>query len=309
MSDLRAVPFARAFDLWLHSRVSIAPATRHDYTKNFQRMESFFGPLPLGQITIEHIDQYRAIRHRTSGPNRINKEMNMLQQIMTKAGLWEPIARWYERLPQPRSDIGIALEPEEEEHLFAVAATRKRWLVAYCASLISRNTCACPGELRMLQLKNIDSKTFRWIRIIAGTKNHFRIRTVNCNRDAAWALEQLYQRAQRKGAILPHHYLLPRTKPFDPEQPQRGWWKAWHSLRRQAATRFPRLRYVRLYDCRHTACTRLLENAQVPYSAIEHFMGHRLDSETKRIYEHIRNDTLENAARAICSGIVARDVG
>lgn len=301
MENYRAMSFGQAFDLWIASRVSLSAASVADYRKNFKRMQSFFAPLSLGDISIEHINQYRAERQKASGPNRINKELNMLQQIMTKAGLWEPLGRWYERLPQPKSEVGIALSPEEEAHLFLVASQKPRWRVAYLASLLSRNTSAGPGEIRMLTLGNIDTEKFSWIYIAAGLKNRFRRRKIDCNEDARWALRQLYERAQKRGAESPSHYLLPARGP-DPAKPQLEWHKAWHSLRKQAAKKFPRLAKVRLYDMRHTIGTRLLENPFIPYNVIEAVLGHRVDSETKRVYDHLRYGAIAEAVAKVGSG-------
>ncbi len=294
------LPFSDAFNLWLSSRVRIAPGTRRDYQNDFHRLSPFLGHVRLREITIDHINRYRADRAQKAGPNRINKELNLLSQIMRRAGVWAPIADWYEPLPLPRSR-GIALEPKEEAHLFRLAASRSRWIVAYCCSLIARNTCACPGELRALTLADFDTKNCTWIRITKGTKNNFRVRSLFCNQDAQWALRTLYVRALKKGAHLPQHYLLPHRGP-DVHRPMYGWHKAWSALRAEAANKFPRLARLRFYDCRHTACTRMLENPEIPYGAIEAMMGHAINSQTKQLYFHIRNETLEKAARALSSG-------
>ena len=295
------LPFSDAFNLWLSSRVRIAPGTRRDYLNDFHRMAPYFGPLPLSQITIEHVNNYRADRAERAGPGRINKELNCLQQIMTRAGVWAPIGLWYERLPQPPSSIGIALQPDEEAHLFRVASSRPRWIVAYCASLIARNTSACPGELRALTLENVDREKCTWIKVARGCKNAYRVRSLPCNPHAQWALRHLYARAQRQGAYLGTHYLLPGRGP-DPSRPMIGWYKAWRSLRNEVAKKYPRLSRLRFYDCRHSAATGLLEDPSVSYPTIERILGHRLSSYTKELYSHVRDEAIRKAVNAIASG-------
>jgi integrase len=245
-------------------------------------MAAYFGEKRLADITVADIAQYRTLRQATVGPNRINKELNMLAQMLKKAGLWDEIGKWYERLPEAKTPVGIALEPEEEAHLFSVAATRSRWRVAYLAGVLSRNTGAGPGEIRQLTLSNIDCVDYAWIRIVRGLKNRCRLRVLDCNQDARWALAGLRERAERQGAYLPEHYLLPARGP-DPTKPMTHWHKAWWALRKEAGKKYPRLLHVRLYDMRHCCATALLANPHIPYNVIEAILGHQVNSDTKRL--------------------------
>ena len=305
-----ALTLSEAFPLWLESRTKLTPRTRQDYESYFKALAPFFARLPLNEIHIGHIAEYRKMRLKTAGASRINHEINTLQQILNRAGLWAKIAPWYETLPVPKS-VGIALEPEEEQHLFQVAARKPRWKVAYLCSVLSRNTCAGPGEIRNLRLRSIDTREFSWIQIEQCVKTKFRIRKLICNEHASWALKQLFEMAEEKGAYLPDHYLLPHrahkmgAKP-DPTVPMGSWKKAWGALRLEAAKKYPRLGSARFLDWRHTADTRLLEDPAVPYNAIEHFMGHQVGSKTKRLYDHIRNVTLQIASNALSSGHVEK---
>jgi hypothetical protein len=128
--------FSTACEAWLatHAR-NIAPSSVKDYRNNFKVLIPVFGNLRLNEIRIEHFSAYQG-SHR-AGPSRINHELNTVSQILDRVNLWEPIKRGYDPLPLPRSSPGIALEPEEERHLFSVAQSKPgHWLVAYCASLI-----------------------------------------------------------------------------------------------------------------------------------------------------------------------------
>ena len=57
---------------------------------------------------------------------------------------------------------------------------------------------------------------------------------------------------------------------------------------------------------RHTANTRMLENPAVPYNIIEHYMGHQVNSQTKRLYDHLRDVAIQRGADALSSGHVEK---
>jgi integrase len=190
-----------------------------------------------------------------------------------------------------------------------VARSQPRWFIAYCCGLISRNTTAGPGEIRHLRLGDleIDSPNGSFLHIEEGVKNAFRKRPVPLNGDARWAVLQLLERAKGLGAREPQHYLLPhRAKRVgmqpDPDRPMGSWKKAHYAMCREAAKKFPRLARLRLYDYRHTAATDLLEDPAVSFTTIEHMMGHRIASHTKRKYDHLRNSALRTAADALNRG-------
>jgi hypothetical protein len=52
-------------------------------------------------------------------------------------------------------------------------------------------------------------------------------------------------------------------------------------------------------EFRHTAATDMLEDPAIAYATIEHMMGHRLSSNTKRKYDHLRNTALQVAADSL----------
>lgn len=303
-----SLQFAEACQYWLNGRRSISPGTRLDYENCIKPLNKFFGQLRLDEIHIGHIQSYQDERNKTVGPVRINRELGVvLAGVLDRAGLWDQIKRFYEALPLPKKKRGIALEPEEEQHLWRVAAGNPRWSVIYYCALLARNTCLGTTELRMLRLSCIDQKDYKWLRVEEFVKNDYRERTLECNSDASWALRRLAERASKLGAKSPDHYLLPHRaetgeRGADPERPQASFQWAWRQLRLEAAKKYPRLARMRFYDNRHTGCTSLMGNPSVPYNSIEHYMGHRINSQTKRIYDHMRDATLKIAAEALSSG-------
>jgi integrase len=144
----------------------------------------------------------------------------------------------------------------------------------------------------------------RLIRVRVNLKNWFRERDVPLNDDAAWAVGKLLERARELGASAPEHYLLLHRadkiggKP-DPTRPMYSWRKAWGSLRTEAAKKYPRLAHMRIYDLRHSAITRMLENPEISERVVEEMAGHRLGSKIKEKYSHIRMQARREAAAAL----------
>lgn len=312
-SNMRAASFgslhfSEACEYWLNGRRSISATTKLDYENCIKPLKRFFGDMPLSNIHIGMLQAYQDERRKTVGPIRINRELGVvLAGVLDRAGLWEPIKRFYDPLPLSRKKRGIAMEPEEERHLWRTAAGNSRWSVIYYCALLARNTCLGTSELRLLRLSCIDQKEYQWLRVEEFVKNDYRPRTLKCNSDASWALQKLAERAASMGAYLPEHYLLPHRadtgkRGADPTRPQASFQWAWRRLRAEAAKTYPNLAKLRFYDNRHTACTRLMENPDIPYNAIEHYMGHEINSRTKRIYDHIRDVTLKSASEALGSG-------
>jgi integrase len=309
-ATLKSLTFIEAGSLWLESRKRISDRTRHDYQQYIHALSFFFGKLTLSQIHIGHINEYQRARVageipglKRAAATRTNHELGVMEQILKRAGLWKgKIGDWYEPLPMPKEGPGFAMEEVEERHLFATAATEPRWLVAYCCSLITANTTAGPGEIRNLRLCDVDLPAAN-IRIVEGAKNGYRVRDLPLNDAAFWAVTQLLERAEDKGAYLPTHYLLPhrahtrKSKP-DPTRPMGSWKKAWGSLRREAGKRYPRLSGLRMYDLRHQIITKLLENPDVSEKTVEALAGHISDRMKDR-YSHIRTQAKRAAVDAI----------
>jgi len=328
-SALAEFLFPQAAALWLRERHDIAPSTRKHYQDYIGWLGRFFRLLRLREITLGHIITYQISRREairgsrrhqagrrgvegqgerpeSDGASRINHELSCLGQILQQAGLWEALRRFYRPLPLPRHGPGIALTPDEETHFFQVARSRPRWRVAFCCELLSRNTTAGPGEILHLRLMDVelDTAAGSFIHIEEGLKNEFRRRPVPLNADALKVVRWLLGRAHALGARDPEHYLLPhrarrRRQGADPARPMGSWKRAHESICRVAGKKFPRLARLRPYDFRHTAATDMLEDPAIAYATIEHMMGHRLSSNTKRKYDHLRNTALQVAADSL----------
>ncbi len=277
--------FSEAAQLWLNERRNISPRSRADYAIYIAQLDKFFGHMSLREIHIGHVSTYQQMRQKEirkskrhksclgaeteqpwDGASAINHETSCLGQILRKGGLWEGIKKYYEPLPLPKESIAIALSVDEEKHLFAIARTKTKWMLAYCCWMISRNTTAGPGEIRHLRIGDIELDTAQgsFLHITEGVKNQFRKRPVPLNADARHAVEWLLDRAAKLGATQPHL----RGAPADPMRPMGSWKTAHWAIRKEAAKKFPRLARLRIYDFRHTAATDLLEDPSISFTTI-----------------------------------------
>lgn len=303
-SRLAALNFREAARIWFDTHVPhIGAGTKRHYTNCINRLTTFFGELMLGEIHVGHFEQYQKLRsagecgfHR-AGPSLVNHELNTLSQILTRANLWAPIAPHYKPLRLPRPSVGCALVSEDEERLFRVAASNPRWKVAYCCAILTANTTAGPNEIRHLRRMDIDLDP-PVIHITEGVKNEYRRRAIPLNSPAAWAMRELIKRARDLGAVDPDHYILPHraangTNGFDPRRPISSWRGSWDKLRKAAG-----LPNLRMYDLRHHAITRLLEDEDVSERTVIELAGHVSRAMLER-YSHIRMRTKKEAVDAL----------
>lgn len=303
-----SVTFKEAALLWLEEkRMFIAPRTQRDYAQCIVSLTEFFGELALKSIHVGHVREYQKLRQQphpvkkgdhfvmmSCGATRINHEVSCLTQVLKEAGLWDEIAKRYKPLPIPRPKVGQALSKQDEQRLFFVAQTRKRWMVAYCCALITANTTAGASEVLNLRLGDVDI-TNRVIFVRGGTKNKFRVREIPLNDSALWAVKTLLERAKRLGASQPNHCILPHCK-SELTVPMYGFRRAWVNMRKAAG--MPTLRF---YDLRHTAITKLLENPDISEQTVKDIAGHVSKNILQR-YSHIRRQVRSEALSLIDSG-------
>jgi len=288
--------FKDAAEAWLESRKPyLSPRTIRDYSDQIKTLSKFFGELRLIEIGPDEIRTYQRMRMAKAGASCINKECSTLQQMLKRIGRWPEIAAFYQALPMPKESPHRALAPVEEERLYRIGASRPEWEVAYCAFVISINTTAGPGEIRHVRRMDIDSDK-RTMRVQPeGAKNEHRIRVIPLNQSAWRAVEHLEKRADRLGATLPDHYLIPfrvKKSKYDPERPAKGWRYALNEMLVAANLR------ISGYSFRHHAITKLLENADVSEETAEAIAGH-ISHRMKKRYSHTRIEVKRAAVEAL----------
>jgi integrase len=304
--------FGDAFDLWLSHRLVatsfqgalsadvcyLKPKTIKDYRLCENALKKFFGRLTLGEIHVGHLREYQRARAycdkeacrggvgawaRPCGANRIRKEITLLLRILRAARLWGDEEKdFFRPLRRVENDVQRSMEPEEQRRFLAIAASREEWQFIHWYSVLALQTTASTNELRALRLADVMlSQGILQIRR-EGAKNKYRIRSIPLETpEVVWALGQLIERARLLGATSPHHYLFPiqETKGhYDPTRPMSdsGLKKRWNAVRAAAG-----LDWLRPYDLRHTAITRMAE-AGVPIQVIMAFAGHM----TLRMQQH-----------------------
>jgi integrase len=305
--------FTHAADSYMaHRKVAAGEGSRSLEKERLRQLKRVLaqlaGPdLKLKDIGIELVRSYqqkriaegtsKGERHYDVGPRCVNMEGQLLRSILKHHGQWKLDGK-YKPLPEPVSEAGRSLSPEEEVRLIDAAKSRPKWLVAYHATILQNETGMRGVEVRNLQLKRIDLMTGE-IRL-QKSKTKGGVRTIPLNQDALESAKELLMRAQKFGANQPDHYLIPalvpavtdgkngpvRIRRYDPSRPTTGWRTAWRTLTAAAG-----LRGLRGHDLRHNWVTSHAEIG-TPQSVLEAQAGHL----SKRMSDHYKHIS-EKAAR------------
>jgi hypothetical protein len=194
---------------------------------------------------------------------------------MMAAGAWTAHhEELFEPLATVTSDVPRAMTPKEQHTWLHVSASREQWRLVYWWSIVALQTTAATNEMRSLRLGDIYLEQGILTVRSEGAKNKFRIRSIPLQtKEIVWALDGLIERAKKMGATGPHHYLFPKhvtADRYDPSKPMTVWGfrKPWEACRKAAG-----MDWLRPYDLRHTAITRMAE-AGVPMPVIMDFAGH-----------------------------------
>jgi integrase len=307
-TDLGSLPLPEAARAWLESRKDfLGKSTYRDYVIYVRTLGNFFGnTTQLATLTGDDILRYQHCRLEKVDGSSINKEASILQQLLKRTGRWSEIGHDYQPLPTSKESRGRALTDAERQRLFAVAASSPSRQATYLFAVISVNTTAGPSELLTLRLQDIDTVN-RTIRIQPeGAKNAHRVRVIPLNDESLSALTTAMARAATLGSHKPEHYLFPfrsgggrRSAIYDPRRHQRSFYKAWREITAEAG-----LFGFRLYDLRHTAITKLLENPDVSEETTEAIAGH-VSHRMKKRYSHVRIEVRRAAIQAMSNPIAA----
>lgn len=285
--------FPDAFRNWINSRILpsgavritaryISERTEWDYRQYARALEKQFLSLRLRDIHVGHLREYHRARAtcdgawcKPAGANRIRKEVALLVRILQTAGCWtDNLERFFEPLQVEDSDVQRALSPAEQNHFLEVAGSRAEWSFVLHYAIAALQTCCSTNELRSLRLGDVQLSHATITIRKEGAKNKYRRRSIPLESgEVLWAFERLIERARELGAASPTHYLFPigvRRHEYDPTRPMSdsGLKKRWDDVRRAAG-----LPWLRPYDLRHTAITRMAE-AGVPIAVIMSFAGH-----------------------------------
>jgi integrase len=270
-----------------------------------RQLTNHLGSRKVNSITLDQLKEYQRERGKKVGERAINLELRILISVLKEANLWAPIGAHYKPLKERESDIGRALSVEELRRL-EIAAQNPAWLVAYNAEILAANTGLRGGEIKRLQLGDINLETRRLRIRRAGTKTDAGARLIELNQAATQAATRLYMRAQTLGASEPDDYLLPaelsrHTKKEDPlkggigfdvTRHQNSWRSAWRSLLKAGG-----LQGLRFHDLRHSFISFMAERG-VPLPIVQSMVGH-MSARMTRYYTHISSQAARQAVELL----------
>lgn len=254
-------------------------------------LKRLLGGLLPADLSDQRLLDYIAQRQAEGVSGRtINMEISVLARSLgsTWKLLWPRLKKLEER-----SDVGRALEPDEERRLLEAAAGNRSPLI-YPYLMILVWTGMRESEARMMRWRQIDFE--KGIILVGASKTEAgRGRAIPMSGPLRPAIEAYAARyAQWFGPLKPDWYVFPasnRQKPADPGAPVGSLKRAWETVRRQAGV------HCRLHDLRHSFCTKLGE-AGIPESTMLDMMGHVSASMLKR-YSHIRLEARRRAIEAL----------
>ena len=297
--------FTDAADIYMaHRAVSAAAGTVRLEKERLRAVKKLLARiagagLRLRDIEINLVRNYQQRRIGEGvGSRTVNMEGQLFRSILKHHEQWKLDGK-YAPLPEPVSEAGRSLTPEEEVRLIDIAKSRPEWAVAYHATILENETGMRGVEVRNLQVKRIDILA-REIHL-QKSKTKGGVRNIPLSADALESVRQLLARAEKLGASLPDHYLIPAfvsdeiegkngtpvpVRRYDPGKPTKGWRTAWRKMTEEAG-----LKGLRGHDLRHNWITSHAEIG-TPQSVLEAQAGHL----SKRMSDHYKHIS-EKAAR------------
>jgi len=299
------IRFSEASDIYIeHRGVAAAPGTVRLEKERLRALKKLLiqivgHDVKLKEIDIKVVRCYQRKRIAEGvGPRTVNMEGQLLRSILKHHEQWKLEGK-YDPLPEPVSEAGRSLTPEEEVRLLDAAKSRPQWFVVYHATILENETGMRGVEVRNLQLRRINLAVGEIH--LQKSKTRGGVRTIPLTPDALASARELFTRAQRLGASEPDHYLIPalvslvqeaengiktHVRCYDPAKPTKGWRTAWRKVTEMAG-----LGGLRGHDLRHNWVTSHAEIG-TPQSVLEAQAGH-LSKRMSDRYKHIS----EKAAR------------
>ena len=289
-----------------HRKVSVSPGTVQLEKERLRAIQKLLSKFTSKDLKLKDMDikLFRTYQQRRIaegvGARTVNMECQVLRSILKHHDQWK-LDQKYEQLPEPPSQVGRVLTPEEEIRLLETARSNPDWSVAYHATVIENETGLRGVELRNLQLSQIDLMGGEIH--IQKSKTHGGIRSIPLSPDALESLKNLLARAEALGAYRLDHFLLParellqqesgtRRRHYNPNNPTRGWRTAWRKLTTQAG-----LKGLRGHDLRHNWITAHAEIG-TPQSVLEAQAGH-LSKRMSDHYKHVSDRAAHKATQEL----------
>jgi integrase len=304
---LGSLSLVAAADVWLAGKISkcLLPKTIECCQGQIHALTKFFGDMPLVDFHAGSLKAYQMARTQgagvfeqngPAGASCVNHELNALQQILRRAGLWTPIADYYAPLREPDWKPPKTFSTREEETLFTSASLDPNVELADIVFRITRNTTASGCELRGLRLRNVElyADPPRIHIPPDATKNSVRPRTIPLNAEAREAFERAVDRAHRLGSNQPYHYLFPfrvNRAFWNPNRPASRSWLRKQTKKLRDSTG---IEHLRPHAFRHLAVTEMLENGANEHAVIavagwvsrkmlDYYSHHRIEAKLEAV--------------------------
>ena len=300
----------QAGEVWLAGKIGklLLPKTIECCQGNLRNLMRFYGDMPLKDFHAGSLKAYQVARGQGSGVfsdsgpvgvSSINHELNVLQQILTKAGLWGPVKDFYAPLAEPHWHPPKTFTLKEQQTIFDFAALDPNVELAQIVFTITRNTTASGCELRGLRFRDIDMSA-RPPRVHIppdSVKNAIRPRVIPLNQEAEQAFRSALDRANRLGAHKPEHYLFPfrvNRKHWDPNRPASKSWLRKQTYKMREGTGIP---HLKPHAFRHLAVTELLESGAPEQTVIA--IAGWVSRNMINTYSHARIEAKADALRML----------
>jgi integrase len=247
---------------------------------------------PMREIDVVLVERWRAgCVERGNQPVTINRNLQRLQAVLSKAVEWKVLAKHpfhgLKPLRHDKSGRVRYLEEDEENRLRAAMQAREkqlrderdrfnRWLAIRGKVVLAKrtdefvdhlrpivlvalNTGLRRGELFHLKWNDVNLKT-KWLTVQGRTSKSKQTRRVPLNAEAVQTLEGW--RAQKRSLENPYVF------PGEDDRPLTTVTTAWRSLRKQA-----KLPDFNFHDLRHHFASRLVQSG-VDLNSVRELLGH-----------------------------------
>jgi integrase len=303
-------PLQQAAEIILNQKLSrhLRPKTIESSKGQIKALLSYFGDIPLKEITPGAFVAYQAHRSKTACADTVNHECALLKKMLKKAPLlvdgirvtlWDSISEYYNPLTPKEWKPPKTFTVAEQCRIFETTKDDSDLELAHIVFRISRNTTACGSELRNLKLGNLelDAHPPRINVPRDGTKNDVRPRTIPLNEEALAAFQAALSRAAKLGSYRYYHYLFPfrvNRALWNPLKPASTSW-----LRKQTAQLRKKtgIAHLRPHAFRHLAVTELLESGAPEQTviALAGWIGKRMID----TYSHTRIEAKADAVKLL----------